>query len=74
MLKRFGTLIWKQTRDISVMNYPNHVVYEIYTHQGYFYVSEDKETKKFSVLKDSKNLEIDSVVDKNKTLFRPNLS
>lgn len=46
MLRRFGNLIWKQSREISVLNYPKHVVYAIYTNQGYIYVSKDKETGK----------------------------
>jgi hypothetical protein len=74
MLKRFGTLIWRQSRDISVMNYPKHIVYEIYTHHGYFYVSEDKDTKTFQVLRDTKQFETDFVVNKERSLFQPNLS
>jgi hypothetical protein len=50
MLRSFGRCIWRQSRDISVMNYPNHLVYEIYTNQGYFYVAQDKKTEKIEVV------------------------
>ncbi len=50
MLRSFGRCIWKQSRDISVMNYPNHLVYEIYTNQGYFYITQDKKTEKIEVM------------------------
>ena len=42
MLSRFGRMIWSQSRDIRVVNYEKHTVYEIYTNQGYLYVSHSK--------------------------------
>jgi|LakMenEpi12Oct12_1017442.scaffolds.fasta_scaffold01769_3 hypothetical protein len=50
MLRTFGRCIWKQSRDISVLNYPTHLVYEIYTNQGYFYISQDKKSDKIEVI------------------------
>ena len=45
MLRRFGSLLWRQSRDISVYNYQNSMVYEIFTNQGYLYLIQDKEKK-----------------------------
>ena len=50
MLRRFGNLVWRQTRDMSVLNYSNHLVYEIYTNHGYLYVAHDKATGKIEVI------------------------
>jgi len=72
MLKHFGRQIWKQSRDISVLNYPKHLIYEIYTNQGYFYVSHNKETDKFEILEDKKKVE-ESVRNSDRTLFMPTL-
>jgi len=72
MLKHFGRQIWKQSRDISVLNYPKHLIYEIYTNQGYFYVSHNKETDKFEILQDKKKVE-ESVRNSDRTLFMPTL-
>lgn len=43
MLRRFGSLVWRQSRDISVYNYSKTMVYEIFTNQGYLYLIQDKE-------------------------------
>lgn len=73
MLRRFGNLIWKQSRDISVMNYPTHLVYEVYTNQGYFYISQNKANDKLEVIenvipiKNSKNYEFET--DKSQAVF-----
>ena len=42
MLSRFGRIIWAQNRDIRVVNYEKNIVYEIYTNQGYLYISQSK--------------------------------
>ena len=42
MLSRFGRMIWSQSRDIRVVNYEKNIVYEIYTNQGYLYISQSK--------------------------------
>lgn len=34
---------------MSVMNYKKAIVYEIYTNQGFFYISHDKDTNKVEV-------------------------
>ena len=49
MLRRFGNVVWRQSRDMSVLNYPGHIVYEIYTNHGYIYVSQDKTSQKIEV-------------------------
>ena len=78
MLKNFGRLVWKQSREMSVLNYPNHLLYEIYTNQGYFYVAHDKIKDTFEVCDASKlgvpKHQLDSyVINKNNTLFLPPL-
>ena len=50
MLRHFGRLIWKQSRDISVLNYPQYMVYEIYTNQGFLYISHNKDNDKLELL------------------------
>ena len=50
MLRRLGSLVWKQTRDMSVMNYSNHLVYEIFTNHGYMYVVHNKTTDKIEIV------------------------
>lgn len=72
MLKHFGRQIWRQSRDMSVLNYPKHLVYEIYTSKGYFYVSYNKDTEKLEVLKGEEK-ERDFIRNKEGTLFLPNL-
>lgn len=72
MLKHFGRLIWRQSRDISVMNYANHMVYEIYTNQGYFYISHNKLTDQLSVLQEKSQLE-GYKMNEQKTIFTPHL-
>jgi len=42
MLRRFGKMIWRQSREISVYNHEHAIVYEIYTNQGYLCVSQNK--------------------------------
>lgn len=50
MLRRFGNLVWSQSRDMRVLNYPRHMVFEIYTNHGYIYVSQDKSSQKIEVI------------------------
>ena len=50
MLRRFGNLVWRQSRDMSVYNYSNHLVYEIFTNHGYLYVCHDKGSGKVEVI------------------------
>ncbi len=78
MMKRFGNLIWRQSRDMSVMNYPGYTLYEIYTSKGYFYVVKNKETQSLEVLnglslgyKDDDFKEYRT--NKDKTIFLPPL-
>lgn len=44
MRRVLGRLIWSQSRDIRVLNYPNVMVYEIYTNAGYLKIGQDKLT------------------------------
>lgn len=63
MIKRLGRLLTSQTREINVLNYSNHVVYAIFTNQGFLYVAKDKESKKIEV---AESLEF---IDVNEALF-----
>lgn len=45
-MKRFGSLLWSQTREIRYLNYPKHLAWEIWTNNGYIYLVQDKITKK----------------------------
>lgn len=49
MLRNLGAVIWRQTRDMTVINYPKVIVYELYTANGYVYVKHDKEKNEFAV-------------------------
>lgn len=49
MLQGLGRVIWSHTRDITVMNFPKAIVYEIYNSDGYLYVKYDKTTKDTTV-------------------------
>lgn len=42
MLGRFGRMVWRQSRDMSVYNYEKAIVYEIWTNKGYLCVSQNK--------------------------------
>lgn len=60
------------------MNYPSHIVYEIYTNQGYFYVSQDKSNDKLEVLNglalSSKDANFsEHKTNESKTIFLPAL-
>lgn len=44
MRRVLGRLIWSQSRDIRILNYPRHFVYEIWTNQGYMKICHDKDT------------------------------
>lgn len=50
MKKALGRLIWTQSRDIRVLNYPSHYVYEIWTNQGYLTLAHNKETDRIEKL------------------------
>lgn len=60
------------------MNYPTHIVYEIYTNQGFFYISQNKTNDKLEVIngvatsfKDASFQEFST--NKDKTFFVPPL-
>lgn len=57
MLRNLGKLIWSQSREIRLLNYPKHTVYEIYTNAGFLHFIQDKESGKVECLK--KMFEID---------------
>lgn len=78
MLRRFGNLVWKQSREMSVLNYSNHLVYEIYTNHGYLYIAHDKSTGKVELTNGVslgfQDLETQkSSTNKNETIFLPTL-
>lgn len=41
---RLGRMIWSQSRDIYVRNYPEFLIYEIFRNGGSLYVRENKST------------------------------
>lgn len=49
MLRRFGSMLWSQSREMRVMNYSNHMVYQLYTNHGYIYVTHEKSSDRFTV-------------------------
>lgn len=49
MLKNLGTAIWRHTRDMTVLNYPTAIVYEIYTGEGYIYMKYCKAKREYMV-------------------------
>ena len=63
MLKHLGRMLWSQNREIQVLNYKQAIVYQIYTANGYLYLTVDKTTGLAQVEKK------DSI---NTTLYEPN--
>ena len=51
MLRRLGSVIWSQSREMRVINYSNHMVYELYTNHGYIYVTHDKSTNTMDIVR-----------------------
>jgi len=49
MLRNLGRLIWSQTRDMNVFNYPQAIVYEIRTSDGDMLLKYCKKTEAWSV-------------------------
>jgi hypothetical protein len=49
MLRNLGRLIWSQTRDMHVFNYPKAIVYEIRTSDGDMLIKYCKKTEEWSV-------------------------
>lgn len=45
MKRGLGRLIWSQSRDIKVLNYPHHFVYDIWTNHGLLRIAQEKDTK-----------------------------
>lgn len=50
MIRVLGKLLWKQSRDICVYNYPYHTLFEIYTNQGFLRIIQEKSTDRIEVL------------------------
>ena len=44
MFKHLGRMLWSQSREIDVLNFNRAMVYQIYTTNGYLYVTVDKTT------------------------------
>jgi len=55
MLRNLGRLIWSQTRDMHVFNYPKAIVYEIRTSDGDMLLKYCKKTEEWSVDKRKSN-------------------
>jgi hypothetical protein len=60
ILKVFGRLVSSQSRDIRVLNYAKHQVFEIYDNQGFHYFSVDKKTGKGEHLQTTSHLNWDT--------------
>ena len=63
VFRRLGSCLWTQSRDMRVYNYSGHIVYEIFTNQGYMYVRENKDTNKIDVVR-SQNIVYENVSKK----------
>jgi hypothetical protein len=66
MLRKFGRLLTTQTRDINVLNYPNHVVYAIFTNQGFIYVAKDKLNKSIEITESKTFVDVDEALFEKK--------
>lgn len=78
MKRALGQLIWTQSRDIRVLNYPSHFVYEIWTNQGYLTLAHNKDTDKVEKLNGLFHASFNvspqnSGTDKDTTQFVPTL-
>lgn len=49
-VSELGQMIWRQSRDIAVLNYSHFFVYEIFTNQGFLRICVDKTTNTISLL------------------------
>lgn len=50
MIRTLGNMIWKQTREINVMNYGQYLVYQIPTNQGFLEVYQSNhDTKEIKI-------------------------
>lgn len=56
MLKNLGRMIWSHSRDMRVLNYPEAIVYEIYTADGYLYMKYCKKKNEYTVDKIRDNI------------------
>lgn len=48
--KQLGPMIWCAMRDVRVMNYGNHIIYEISNNNGFLYVLLEKNTQRLEAL------------------------
>lgn len=64
MLRVLGKLIWRQSRDISVCNYPRHTVYEIFTNQGTLRLIQEKDTSRFEVIDCKQKIQVPPIQTK----------
>ncbi len=59
---RLGRAIWRQSRDISVWNYPSHMVFEINTNKGIVQVCQNKTTDKIDWVYSGKYQELPEMI------------
>jgi hypothetical protein len=45
MLRNLGRMIWSQTRDMNVLNYPQAIIYEVRTSDGDMFLKFCKKTE-----------------------------
>lgn len=63
MIRTLGRAIWRQSRDISVWNYPQHTVFEIFTNQGTLMICQEKASSQVVWTKLGVNQSVVSSVD-----------
>ena len=49
MIRNLGRLVWRQTRDMNVYNYPIAILYEVRTSEGNMWLKYCKKTELWSV-------------------------
>ena len=73
MLKNLGRLIWRQPREMQVLNYAHHTVYSVYTNTGFQYFVQDKETNHVECLTGSMFDRLSKITSTNRDESVPHL-
>lgn len=50
MIRGLGRAIWTQSREIRVINYPQFMLYEIYTNHGFLNIAHNKTTNTVQIV------------------------
>lgn len=62
MMKRFGSLLWSQSTEVKFLNYPKHLVWEIWTNNGFIYLVKDKQTKKIEYTESATMVDVSEAI------------